>query len=84
MNNLKKIRSLAGMTQTELADAIRVSKTAIVNAELGVISVEMAKKCASVLQVNVFSILGKDALKIQPESTEDRDILLAEIIGKWN
>lgn len=82
MNNLKKIRSLVGMTQNELADAIGVSKTTIVNAELGVISVEMAKKCAKVLDVNVFSILGHDVLKLQPETKEDQNILIGEIFTR--
>lgn len=77
MNRLAKERGLKGMTQGELGEKLGgITKAAVSFAEKNHISVNMAKNCAEILGVNMFSILGTDALKAIPQTEEDKEILI--------
>ena len=70
MNNLKRYRALRGLTQSELAHRVGVSRTSIHNAENGKLSLVLATKCEEVLQVNRYALLGLDAIVGEPNQIE--------------
>lgn len=76
MNNLKKIRGKHGLSQTELAERIGITKQALSLAEQGKVSAKTALKAAEVLGENVFEIMGEDLLAINPVSEADKEIVI--------
>ena len=60
MNNLKKIRLERGMTQTELAEKIGITRTAICNYEAGTREpdFETLRKLVSVLECTLDELIG--------------------------
>ena len=44
--------------------------------EKNTISFKTAQKCAKILNENVFNILGTDALKVLPQTEEEKEILI--------
>ena len=78
-NNLAKIRGKHQLTQTDLANALGVTKQAICLNEKGKLSIGLAKKAAEHLGEDVFELLGTDALVIVPE-TEDQKKYLINLI----
>ena len=79
MNNLAKYRSLKGLTQTQLAEKIGTSKNSLAYMEKNKLSYKYAEKCAKVLDVNVFKILGTDAFVALPKTAEDKAVLIENI-----
>lgn len=79
MNNLEKIRAIHGLTQAELGAKIGHTRAMISALEKGRISVRNADKIASVLNENVFDVMGSDVLKKIPTTQEDKDKLIAII-----
>ena len=76
MNNLAKLRGKHGLKQKELGTKLKVSKEAVSYMEKHRIGQRSAKKCADLLQENVFEIMGADVLKILPKTEEDKEILI--------
>lgn len=81
MNNLAKYRTKHKFTQTELGNKIGVSKAGLSYIEKNRINPNTAAKCAEILNENMFSILGKDALRAIPKTEEDKDVLINLIRG---
>jgi len=71
-NNLAKIRGKHQLTQSELANALGVTKQGVCFNETGKCSIGMAQKTAKYLNENVFEILGTDVFVKIPETKEDR------------
>ena len=71
MNNLRKYRAAKGLTMQELAKLVGVSRTGLGLAENGHLSISLAQKCSKVLEVNVFELLGEDALVLPVTCNED-------------
>lgn len=83
MNNLRKYRKSKGFSQRQLAEAIGLNSRAyIAQCENGLskLSLESAKKIASVLSVDVYDLLGDELLKLTPESKEDKTKALASLV----
>ncbi|EGT0644515.1 helix-turn-helix domain-containing protein [Citrobacter braakii] len=67
MNNLKKLRKEAGISQASLADALDVSQGAIAHYEKGIrkLNVESAKKIIEALNDNGVSCAFEDVFPTQ-------------------
>ena len=78
-NNLAKIRGKHGLTQTELAKAVGVTKQAICFNETGKLSIGLAKKVSEYLNEDVFELLGTDALVLVPENAAQQECLIRTI-----
>lgn len=65
MNNLKKYRENAGMTQTDLAKASKCARSYISEVEGGDVrlTLNMARRFADVLHQDAYALLGSDAIK---------------------
>ena len=81
VNNLAKYRSLKGLTQAQMAEQLGTSKANLCFFEKNRLSFKSAEKCAAVLDVNVFELLGSDSLVAIPKTEEDKAILI-DIIKK--
>lgn len=80
-NNLAKFRGKHGLTQEQLGEKLGISKAGVSHWEKNKICYESAKKCADLFGENVFAILGTDALRVIPETEEDKEILIEVIKG---
>ena len=75
-NNLAKIRGKHGLTQTELAKAIGVTKQCVCFSESRKLSIGLAKKVAEHLNEDVFELLGTDVFVIDPETEAQKNYLI--------
>lgn len=75
-NNLAKIRGKHQLTQTELANALGVTKQGVCFNETGKLSIGLAKKAAEYLHEDIFELLGTDVLVILPETEEQKKYLI--------
>lgn len=75
-NNLAKIRGKHGLTQTQLAKALGVTKQGICFNETGKLSIGLARKVSEYLGEDIFELLGSDVLVIVPETETQRDYLV--------
>jgi transcriptional regulator with XRE-family HTH domain len=80
MNNLKKIRGRKCISSTELCKMMNITRQSLWNYETKTLPAKTAVKFAEVLGVNVFELLGKDALTLLPLTQEDKDFLIATIL----
>ena len=76
MNNLTKYRVQKGLTQEQLGKEVGVTRAAICFCEKNSFSLPVARKCAEVLEVNLFELLGTDVLKIIPTTEADKKALI--------
>lgn len=81
MNNLSKYRKEAGLTQEQLADILGITKAGVSFLEKRKLSFASAKKCAEILHVNPFELLGSDILRAIPYTDEEKAILIDMIKG---
>ena len=79
MNNLRKVRLEKNITLTKAASLLGISRTGLFDAEMGVVSVNLAEKAAKVFNVNLFEILGQDVFKALPKNEHEKQII-AEIL----
>ena len=79
-NNLAKYRAKHGLTQEQLGKELGLSKAGVSYLENSRLTTNAAKKCAKVLGESPIAILGKDILKLLPQSEEEKAILL-EIVN---
>lgn len=80
-NNLAKFRGKHNLTQEELGDKLGISKAGVCHLEKNNIAYRTAKKCAEILNENVFEIMGTNVLKVIPKTEEEKQILI-EMIKK--
>jgi len=76
MNNLEKVRARLGITQSELAKRTGMTRAAICYIEGHPMNAHQAEVCSSVLGCNRFEVIGLDALKMVPQTAEEKRILL--------
>lgn len=78
-NNLMYYRARSGLNQRELGEKIGLGDATISLAEHSKLPVKTALKAAKVLNVNAFTLLGTDALRLIPKTEEDREALIETI-----
>lgn len=82
MESIMKLRIRAGISQSELAKEIGVTKTTIVNIESPKchnLSPKTEAKLMEFFNVSKFDLYGKDNIRNWPESKEQADRLVKEI-----
>ena len=80
-NNIAYLRVKHGLTQKAFGEKIGMATHAVGYAENHTCSVKLAKATAEMLGENPFEVLGTDALKLLPQTDEDKAILI-EMIKK--
>ena len=75
-NNLAKIRGKHQLTQTQLAEALGVTKQGVCFNETGKLSLGLARKVSEYLGEDVFELLGDDVLVILPETESQKNYLI--------
>ncbi|MCR4661673.1 MAG: helix-turn-helix transcriptional regulator [Clostridia bacterium] len=78
-NNLAKYRAKKGLNQRELGEKLGLGDATISLAEHSKLPVKTALKASEILDVNVFTLLGTDVLRLIPKTEEDKQALI-EII----
>ena len=80
-NNLAVYRAKKGLNQRQLGEKLGLTDASISLFEHSKLPVKNAIKIAEILDVNVFSLLGTDALRIVPTSEADKEALIEIIRG---
>lgn len=80
-NNIRAFRLQHHLTQTELAEAIGVTKQALSLAETGSVSLKMAENIAAYLNVNLIELMGLDVLWVRPRTEAEKQYLIELING---
>ena len=75
-NNLAKIRGKHQLTQTQLAEALGVTKQGVCFNETGKLSLGLAKKASEYLHEDLFELLGTDVLVAVPETEAQKEYLI--------
>lgn len=75
-NNLAKIRGKHHLTQTQLAEALGVTKQGVCFNETGKLSLGLAKKVADYLDEDIFELLGTDVFVAVPETEAQKEYLI--------
>ena len=75
-NNLAKIRGKHGLTQTQLAEALGVTKQGVCFNETGKLSVGLARKVSEYLGEDIFELLGTDVFVLVPETEAQKEYLI--------
>lgn len=75
-NNIRAFRKEKGLTQTELAEALGVTKQAICFLEKGHVSRLAAERIANYLRVSVVELMGLDLFKFIPTTIEEKIYLI--------
>lgn len=81
MNNLALYRAKKGLNQRELGEKLGLGDATISLAEHSKLPVKTAIKAAEILDVNVFTLLGSDVLRLVPKTEEDKQALIEIIKG---
>lgn len=81
MNNLALYRAKKGLNQRELGEKLGLGDATISLAEHSKLPVKTAIKAAEILDVNVFTLLGPDVLRLVPKTEEDKQALIEIIKG---
>ena len=80
MYDLKTLRTKAGKTMVEVAEAANITKQRYHYVEsfggIECTSEETARKIASALGVNLFQIVDEGVLKFKPRTKKERDLLI--------
>jgi len=80
MNNIQKYRGLKGLTQSQLATDLNITRQMLSVIECGktmkYIRPDVLNKMASILGVSKIKLLGEENFKYLPESAEDVDYLI--------
>ena len=75
-NNLAKIRGKHQLTQTQLAEALGVTKQGICFNETGKLSIGLARKASAYLKEDLFELLGTDVFVAVPETEAQKEYLI--------
>lgn len=79
-NNIAKLRGMKGLSQPELGNKIGVTRASVSYTEKHHLSVHKAKIYAEALGTDVFTVLGKDVLKIIPQTEEEKQAVIKAIL----
>ena len=82
MENIRKLRGKAGLTQKQLADKIGVSRAAVHEMEKNTrhnVKKNVADKLCSLFNVNTFELYGLDNLKFLPANGDEASKLIDAI-----
>ena len=80
-NNLALYRAKKGLNQRELGEKLGLGDATISLAEHSKLPVKTALKASEILDVNVFTLLGSDVLRLVPKTDEDKAALIEVIKG---
>ena len=80
-NNLAFYRAKRGLNQRELGEKLGLTDASVSLAEHSKLPVKTALKAAEILDINVFALLGTDALRIIPLTEADKEALIEVIRG---
>lgn len=75
-NNLAKIRGKHQLTQTQLAEALGVTKQGVCFNETGKLSIGLAQKAAEYLHEDIFELLGTDVFVVVPKTEAQKEYLI--------
>ncbi len=84
MNNIKKYRALAGITQTDFAKQLGISRTGlglIENGKVWIINKKTLTNICSILGVTQTQVLGLENLKYIPDNDKDIDYMIELLQG---
>ncbi len=87
MNNIKRFRVLAGLTQVELAKDLEISRTAVIKLETGqtkIASKDTTQKMCELFNTTPVMLYGLDNLTYLPINEEDIEYLVKEMRGIIN
>lgn len=82
---LKQIRIIKGVTMAEAARGCGITKqryNIIEKRGLSHSSEEIARKIADFFEIDLFKVVGVDALKFKPRTNEERQSLIDSINGE--
>ena len=79
MNNLAFYRAKKGLNQRELGEKLGLTDASISLAEHSKLPIKAALEASKILDVNVFTLLGTDSLKLIPKTEEDKAALIEVI-----
>jgi len=79
MNNLAIYRAKKGFNQRELGEKLGLTDASVSLAEHSKLPVKTALSAAEILDVNVFTLLGTDVLRLLPTTEEDKKALIEVI-----
>ena len=80
-NNLSLYRAKKGLNQRQLGEKLGISDATISLAEHSKLPVKTALQASEILDVNVFTLLGTDVLRLIPKTEEDKQALINVIKG---
>ena len=80
-NNLSLYRAKKGLNQRQLGEKLGISDATISLAEHSKLPVKTALQASEILEVNVFTLLGTDVLRLIPKTEEDKQALINVIKG---
>ena len=75
-NNIRHIRMTHGVSQTELGEALGITKQALSLSENGHVSKKIAQRIADYFNVSVLEVMGLDAFECAPKTEEERQYLI--------
>lgn len=78
-NNLAFYRAKNGLNQRELGEKLGIGDATVSLAEHSKLPVKTALKASEILNVNVFTLLGTDVLRLVPSTEEDKEALIEVI-----
>ena len=78
-NNLAFYRAKKGLNQRDLGDKLGLNDATISLAEHSKLPVKTAIRASEILDVNVFTLLGTDVLRLVPQTEEDKKALIEVI-----
>lgn len=78
-NNLAFYRAKNGLNQRELGEKLGIGDATVSLAEHSKLPVKTALKASEILNVNVFTLLGTDVLRLVPLTEEDKEALIEVI-----
>lgn len=81
MNNIRKFRGLAGLTQKELAEKTGIARCfiSVLESSECPVSLKTAEKISKVLNCSKIELLATDNLKLQPKNDEEKILIIKTI-----
>lgn len=79
MNNIQKYRGLKGISQTELASKVKLTRGGLWFIEAGKaknVRSDAIEKISEVLEVSPVKLMGMENLKFEPKTKEDVDFMI--------
>lgn len=80
MNNIKRYRGLAGISQKDFAEKLEMTRAGLIyieNGKIGTIRKNTLNKMCDILNATPTQLLGLDNLKYLPSTIEDIDYMIS-------